>query len=477
MSDPIKDLENFPTMPTSHLPAVEVRRRGDRIRRRRQALSTVGGVAAVAVIATAGTVFLGGGDDGAPGPATTDPTTPAAVALGPVGPGNLLTDDDAVYDETSDWSLVDTWPGDGQSPADPCQGTTFSALGATAVQQRSWQIEYTIHLQQAVSSYPGVAEAEAAYDDLAANLETCDQEGVADRRASTDDAPVPATDDAVVVDSTWTAPGSEDAGESYSEHRTITALVRVGDRISLLTHDMPAGDYDWDDTMSPVEEMLADVTFRLMEPAGDETPAANPFELEEPPASALVGQGDVPDLELATGFTDHSGDGGSTEGPTADLPGVDQTLVCGTPLIDQSRTPTGRLLATNSGPEWFELRQVIAYEDEKAATGALAQIVELVNACPEETVQLDEAPPTDRLWQVFGSDDPGSVLFAGTPRDGLGGSLYQVIRVGRSLLVLMQTAEWSTESVAGGVPGILDEADTVRPIVCAAFREDGCLPQ
>ncbi len=53
MSDPIEDLENFNEgMPVNPLPASEVRRRGTRMRRRNHALAALGGVAAVALIAT-----------------------------------------------------------------------------------------------------------------------------------------------------------------------------------------------------------------------------------------------------------------------------------------------------------------------------------------------------------------------------------------------------------------------------------------
>jgi hypothetical protein len=54
MRDPIEELENFtsPGLPMDPMPASEVRRRGTRRRRRNTALATIGGIAAVAVIAT-----------------------------------------------------------------------------------------------------------------------------------------------------------------------------------------------------------------------------------------------------------------------------------------------------------------------------------------------------------------------------------------------------------------------------------------
>ena len=76
--DPIRDLENFspggPSM--SPLPAREVRRRGDRMRRRRTAALSVAGAAAVAaVIATPLALADGNGDAGRdPGFTTSSPS-------------------------------------------------------------------------------------------------------------------------------------------------------------------------------------------------------------------------------------------------------------------------------------------------------------------------------------------------------------------------------------------------------------------
>jgi len=54
MHDPLDELENFstPGLTMNPLPASEVRRRGTRMRRRNHALAAIGGVAAVAIIAT-----------------------------------------------------------------------------------------------------------------------------------------------------------------------------------------------------------------------------------------------------------------------------------------------------------------------------------------------------------------------------------------------------------------------------------------
>jgi hypothetical protein len=74
MSDPINDLENFNSegLPVNPLAPSEVRRLGDRMRRRRNVTAAVAGVAAVAVIAAPIALFAGRDNSSAPAP---DPTT------------------------------------------------------------------------------------------------------------------------------------------------------------------------------------------------------------------------------------------------------------------------------------------------------------------------------------------------------------------------------------------------------------------
>jgi hypothetical protein len=61
--DPLRDLEDLSSAP---LPASEVRRRGDRLRRRRHALQALGGAAAVVLVASGVALTTGLLDDGNP---------------------------------------------------------------------------------------------------------------------------------------------------------------------------------------------------------------------------------------------------------------------------------------------------------------------------------------------------------------------------------------------------------------------------
>lgn len=82
MRDPIEDLKNFseqgPTM--NPLPAAEVRRRGDRMRRRNTTLASVGGVAAALVAIATPLAVVAGQDEPSDGSGFVATNTPAEVS-------------------------------------------------------------------------------------------------------------------------------------------------------------------------------------------------------------------------------------------------------------------------------------------------------------------------------------------------------------------------------------------------------------
>jgi len=79
MPDPINELESHGTqvLDVNPLPAAEVRRRGDRMRRRQAVLVSVGAAAAVAVVVAPLAVLAGGEDHAAPQPTNPSITSPS----------------------------------------------------------------------------------------------------------------------------------------------------------------------------------------------------------------------------------------------------------------------------------------------------------------------------------------------------------------------------------------------------------------
>ena len=92
MPDPIEELSNFePGVPVNPMPAAEVRRRGDRLRRRNTALVVGGAALAVALVAVPIAVFAGGDDGGTPAPANPALTSDVLLTADEVPARDRLT--------------------------------------------------------------------------------------------------------------------------------------------------------------------------------------------------------------------------------------------------------------------------------------------------------------------------------------------------------------------------------------------------
>jgi hypothetical protein len=119
MRDPLDELENFtnPGLTMDPLPASEVRRRGTRLRRRNNALAALGGVAAVAIIATP--LSMAASDKGTD---TTPPVTNPSVAWVTEIPAGFPLDDGlprATIRDGYEAQAVDVCEGVGWSPETP----------------------------------------------------------------------------------------------------------------------------------------------------------------------------------------------------------------------------------------------------------------------------------------------------------------------------------------------------------------------
>ena len=125
MSDPIDDLENFNSegLPVNPLAPSEVRRLGDRMRRRRNATAVVAGVAAVAVIAAPIALFASRDNSSSPSPAppATSPTgSPDVDETTPPSPEPVAS---LVKEIPEGFPLAAGWPDDDQAESED-QGLT-----------------------------------------------------------------------------------------------------------------------------------------------------------------------------------------------------------------------------------------------------------------------------------------------------------------------------------------------------------------
>lgn len=293
MSDPLERLSGFRVEAEGGpmLPATELRERGDRIRRRRHAVITAGSTLAVAAVVVPAALLVAGGTpdrlDPAPAPTTSIPTSPAPTpSVSPTAPptsgtagsvpvtvADLMTEDDTIYDPQLDedvvhWVQGDTFSGDGQAVAHPCQRSSFDDLGADIVWQRDFVLapDEVEGLHQAIAQFGSAADAEAAFLAFTDWLADCSPPDSTGYAAATELAPIPVPGQGTVTSSTYDL-DVEAAGESYANQRVDTGLVVSGDRLTVLTHAAPTGDY-WPDG-TPVAQMLP-IAAEILQPGDDE---------------------------------------------------------------------------------------------------------------------------------------------------------------------------------------------------------------
>ena len=283
MSDPLEELSRFGAglegggMPLS---AAEVRRRGDRIRRRRNAL--VAGGAAFAVAAVAVPVFALAGDGTPQSDRDRVATEPTAQTV-TIGEDDLLTDAETEHiPEAVDWFATDTVEGDGQAPAHPCARSSYAGLGAEAVLQRNFEMRNllpdadkvvveTASLNETIAEFPTAVEARAAYDSVAEWILTCpdgrfpdaDRVNIVPQARSVD---LPGGD-AIIYDISW-GPVPKEL-DPYGDEGFIneTGIVLVDDRIAVITLTVTGQDYNFlpEDGGTPMERMIPPAAERLQD--------------------------------------------------------------------------------------------------------------------------------------------------------------------------------------------------------------------
>jgi len=169
MRDPLDELENFatPGLTMDPLPASEVRRRGSRMRRRNHALAAIGGVAAVAIIATPLAMAASGNRTDTTPPVTTQSPSPSVTW---------------VQEIPADFPLADGMPRaaaqdryEAQSDADACNGLGWSPDGPPAAVevQQVHQTENEGGVDRALAVYADEDAASQARLSLEARVQEC----------------------------------------------------------------------------------------------------------------------------------------------------------------------------------------------------------------------------------------------------------------------------------------------------------------
>ncbi|HWJ08956.1 MAG TPA: hypothetical protein VNS46_06235 [Nocardioides sp.] len=395
MPDPIDDLSRFSQgfeggdMPLS---AAEVRRRGDRIRRRRNALVAGGAALAVGVVAVPVLALTGGGGDV---DSDRDRIADGSKVV-TLSEQDLLTDDDTEYTPgAADWFTTATYEGDGQSAFHPCAREGLTGLGAQAVWQRDFEMRNLLpdapvevvggaSFNEATAEFATEADARAAYDTVADWVVDCEGRiaGTDSYRVPQDPRPVDlqTAGEAVLIDAQW-GPAPEEI-DPFGDAAFIneTGLVLIGKRLAVLTHTTVGQDYNFTDEEggTPLERMIPRAAARLL--PGDAVPTPAESDAPDDRSGAVsLGDGDQLLLEMA------ANDDGEPVRAEPAAAGVGRLELCGV-VLDPGALAVERLAANASGPEYGEAREVLVLPSAEDADALAASIADTARDCPTQDV-------------------------------------------------------------------------------------------
>jgi hypothetical protein len=427
MPDPIDELENFsiPGPPMNPLPAAEVRRRGNRIRRRNNALATVGGLAVVAIIATPFALAAGGGTQSEQpvGPLTQPPngwmqTIPAEFDLTAGYPDDTEQTDAFTFDVdgicgSPGWAFDAPTPGVDGLGADASDPNTDGGASRALVLYEDGQTaeRSLVALQEAVEACP------------------TDPNG---RGLPLDNEVVSSSSDSFV----FTNQARD--GELLSD-LTVYQAVRSGNALYLATAHTSAGGSQ---AMGVVDNLLTSsapvvdqlCTFSVEGCSPDEEPSEA---VEEP--TGLTGE--IPDdfpLEKGLPTSQENGEVG-LEGPSHDLDlavyNVENSVrACGAAPTGLPE-PVDTLYAGYRGLSEGILRQLMTFASVEDAQAYVDGVIAPFAACPEDT----DGRGVSKVYEVTQPDlgDATSVSTMRVEVDGEPGIGYQVValtRVGQAVV-------------------------------------------
>lgn len=399
--DPLQQLTDFTSGPVSPLPASEVRRLGDRRRARRTAVSAVAGATAVLAVAVPAGLYATRGGDAAP--------------LPPSGVVTTIPDDFPL-----DRGFTGR-PGTVEGPTDGDLGITPVELcgevgWASAPEDRldTWLSGPEVSESRELVLFGSETSAASAVEQFREQIAGCTQETATDRGGSTTEVYTSVRPAPVTGDSTGWQRNDKDSAFQ------VGSVTRVGNAVLLVT------------TSAAVPEGRQQFTALHDAAAVDLTARMCVFTTDgcRPTSTSGIPEG----FPLDRGAYDFGADG-DRRGPAANVQ-VAQPTPCDTAPLE-GREVTGRLGFANLGQEFEDHRQLLLYADEAAAASVLAGLQDAVAGCatePDNGMTL--------TWQTKTSDvGHPSVTAAQGVQGAIGGTTFQITRVGRALLQVAWSGE------------------------------------
>lgn len=451
MPDPIEELENFsiPGPAMNPMPAAEVRRRGNRIRRRNNALAAVGGVAAVALIATPFALFAGGQSS----PDSVDPAPQPTTWVQEVPDGFDIT----------------TGIGDGQTEVttsdDPLLIQNVCGVGWHVVPEPADQLTASManpdseggHTRY-LAVFDDFAQASAAMAQFDEAPSSCD--GVYDDEGTTYEMlPADVAGSSAEDSSAWVQAMHDEVGMTGEGY--VTVAQQVGNALLIDTAisggvgDETVRDLAVSNLVDRSQDVVGSMCEFSVAGCGDNGEAVDP------------GNDQGPAQEVPAGFplSDQMPDG------TKERDGYEQQHVdvCDNQSWTADDTIDARQAAYTGETEggWDRTLGVYATEDE--ATLAFMSAKTGVQACV-----LDSEGGKRWVTTLPSSLGDSSVVYVNHMGSGDGAFVVQLVQVGNAILQ-------DTTYVSDGDPQAIQEtadqlADSSTGVVDAmcAFTEDGC---
>ncbi|GGO76255.1 hypothetical protein [Nocardioides deserti] len=429
MRDPIEDLQHFRSegATVNPLPASEVRRRGDRMRRRNTALATVGGVAAaLAAVAVPLSVVSGAGDDGRD--VSPAPPAPSVSWLQEVPEDFPL--DEGLTGEVRSRS--------GARPLEQCAPDTWALGSAVARADVSVGDGVEGFAGRTLAVYADADAAGAALDRVEAAVSACAEELSGPLRYSV---------------------GPEDTGGTEAEALLVVEQAELEERsfsdltFTRLSRDGNAVLIDQAFTSAGGAPALNQVSRNLLERSAVTRSAlcvfdAQPCDLdtvlgEEPgsPAAHVVPDG----FPLLSGWpTDSEGGKFGLAGPTRTGLDVMEPEACGAVAEVPEHTDLVRAAFTN--PEDYRQRQLLTFATEDEADAYVDDVLAIFDDCIDLVVEDGSRRLTQVINDVSDTGDRAGGAITRYERDGEpvpGMSTLFVVRVGSAVLLAENQSEGS----------------------------------
>lgn len=473
MSDPFDELRRLSEqgLDVNPIPASEVRRRGDRLRRRNHALAAVAGVAAIALIAVPLSLVANGSDRSTPEPANR-PTWLQAI---PSGFDLTALPSDATFAyEPRMHTVVDdltfcgdltfsTRQGDAAASVVDTAGADYAEPGTESSSARSLVL------------YDDDTAAQAALDRIRSAVLACPTNigpGDGDIRWAPAEVTL-AADDAFV----FTAQAN--MGGGLLADLEVTQVARVGNALYLSSVHTSAGGQQVVDIEVPraahfSAPVLSDMCVFAADPCGARPSGARSEGTGEGSVSAIPA-----DFPLLDGYpSNEQSEGGDTgrKGPSTTLEPI-VPRACGSSVPVPEHVELLRAGWVN--PEDYRERQLVTFARIDDALAYEDAILEMYTKCTREETSDGYTSVTTVLDSGIGEVSGLAVTryeLDGNPAIGL--ATVHVVQVGRAVLVSTISNE------GGGGPNPAQQAQDaaaeseaqlsgVVPAMCV-FTDDGC---